>query len=308
MITTDALTRIEPAGPRAWFSSQRRHTYALSFWLLSLVVFRQPLTGLASLSFHDERSSHILLIPLISVILVFLQRKQVFRTSRYCPSLGVPLLLVAAVLWSSLKTLLSRLNNTDHLSGVASLIVLVWIAGFIVFYGTSAFKAAAFPLLFLLLMIPIPVVLAENTVSALQKGSAANCYALFHFLGVPVIRHGMQFSLPGVDIEVAQQCSGIHSALALFIAGLLLQHIFLQSAWKKAFFVLCIFPIAIFKNAVRIVTISWLGIHVNSDFFHGQLHRQGGLPFAALSMALLGLLLWALRGHRRVRALAHDVA
>jgi exosortase len=253
------------------------------------------LSSLASLSFHDERSSHILLIPVISAFLIFLQRKRVFRATRYCPSIGVPLHLVAAGLWYSLKTPLSRLNNTNHLSVVASLIVLVWIAAFILCYGTSSFKAAAFPLLFLSLMIPIPVVLADETVSLLQRGSAETCYALFRLVGVPFIRHGFQFSLPGVDIEVAEQCSGIHSGLSLFIAGLLLQYLLLQGIWKKAFFTLCIFPIAIFKNGVRIVTIAWLGIHVNPDFFHGQLHRQGGLPFSILAIALLGLLLWLLR-------------
>jgi hypothetical protein len=34
---------------------------------------------------------------------------------------------------------------------------------------------------------------------------------------------------------------------------------------------------------------------VNADFFHGQLHKQGGLPFAALAMLMLGILLWLLR-------------
>jgi exosortase/archaeosortase family protein len=114
-------------------------------------------------------------------------------------------------------------------------------------------------------------------------------------MGVPVIRHGFLFSLPGADIEVAEECSGIHSGLSLFIAGLLAEHILLQGYWKKACLVLCIFPIAIFKNAVRIVTIAWLGIHVNPDFFHGQLHRQGGLPFSLLSLALLAVLIWLLR-------------
>ena len=150
-------------------------------------------------------------------------------------------------------------------------------------------------MLFLLLMVPLPLDVLQYTVTALQRGSAATCYWLFRLVGVPVIRHGFKFSLPGVDIEVAEQCSGIHSALSLFIAGLLLQHILLEDSWKKVCFSLCIFPIAMFKNAVRIVTIAWLGIHVNPDFFHGQLHRQGGLPFSALAIALLGLLLWLFR-------------
>jgi exosortase len=194
---------------------------------------------------------------------------------------------------------LSSLNNTDHntdrLSADAALIVLAWIAMFIFFYGASSFKAAAFPLLFLILMSPLPVAAAEHIVSALQKGSAVTCYALFRLMGVPVIRHGFLFSLPGVDIEVAEQCSGIHSGLSLFIAGLLAEHVLLQGYWRKACFILCIVPVAILKNAVRIVTIAWLGIHVNPDFFHGALHRQGGLPFSLLSLAMLAVLLWLLR-------------
>lgn len=290
MNTTNATGKTDPAGRPA------AHAYALSFGLLSLLLFRQPLSSLANLSFHDERSSHVLLIPLISALLIVLRRTRIFRAPRYCPYLGVPLLFITAVLWFSLKNPLSHLNTTDRLSVDASLIVLVWIATFILFYGTGSLKAAAFPLLFLLLMIPIPVVLAENTVLFLQKGSAEACSALFRLAGVPFIRHGFRFSLPGVDIEVAEQCSGIHSALSLFIAGLLLQHFLLHGAWKKALFILSIFPVAIFKNAVRIVTIAWLGIHVNSDFFHGQLHRRGGLPFSILAIALLGLVLWLLRG------------
>jgi exosortase len=293
--TTDEPLRTERKGLERWFSSLAAHVFAASIWLLSLALFRQPLRGMASLSFHDERASHILLIPCISAFLIFLQRKRVFGAIRYCPSIGLPLLIIAAVLWYSLRTRLYHLTNTDHLSVLASLIVMVWIAAFILCYGVSAFRVAAFPLLFLLLMIPIPVAVGEYTVSVLQKGSADACYGLFRIIGIPFIRHGFQFSLPGVDIEVAEQCSGIHSAVSLFIAGLLLQHLLLKGAWRKICFTLCIFPIAIFKNAVRIVTISWLGIHLSPSFFHGQLHRQGGLPFAVLAVALLGLLLWVLR-------------
>jgi len=280
---------------RLWLSGRWPHSYAIIFGLLSLWLFRQTLSGLASLSFHDELASHILLIPLISAFLIYLARERIFRTHRYCPSAGVPLLLTAAVLRYSLKAPLSSLNNTDRLSADAALVVLAWIAMFILFYGIGSFKAAAFPLLFLLLMSPLPVVVAEHIVSILQTGSAATCYALFHLIGVPVIRHGFRFSLPGVDIEVAEQCSGIHSGVSLFIAGLLAQNLLLADNWKRVCFILCIFPIAIFKNAVRIVTIAWLGIHVNSGFFHGSLHRQGGLPFSLLSLVMMAVLLWLLR-------------
>jgi exosortase len=291
------MTKTERQKPAWWLWLSRRapHAYALILWLMSLVLFRRTLSSLVSLSFHDELASHILLIPVISAFLIYLERKRIFRTPRYCPSIGVPILVLAVILWCTLNSLLFALSNTDRLSAAASLIVLAWIAIFILSYGTASFKAAAFPLLFLLLMTPLPFVLAGRIAVVLQKGSADTCYALFRLVGVPVIRHGFLFSLPGVDIEVAEQCSGIHSGLSLFIVGLLAEHALLRDRWKKACFVLCIFPIAIFKNAVRIVTIAWLGIHVNPAFFHGPLHRQGGLPFSLLSLAMMAILIWLLR-------------
>jgi exosortase len=281
--------------PAQWSSKWTAHASALAFWLVSLILFRQPLSTLASLSFHDENSSHILLIPLISALLIFLKRKRVFRAPRNCPSVGVPLLLIAAALWYGLKNPHTHLQDPDRLSLMASLLVLVWIGTFILCYGTGAFQAAAFPMLFLVLMIPLPAVVLQYLVTMLQRGSAATSYGLFRGIGVPVIRHGFRFSLPGIDIEIAEQCSGIHSALSLFIGGLLLQHVLLDGTWRKVCFILCILPVAMLKNAVRIVTIAWLGIHVNADFFHGQLHRQGGLPFSFLAVAMLGLLLWLLK-------------
>ncbi len=278
-----------------WVSERAPHSYALIFWLLSLVMFAKPLSSLASLSFHDQLASHILVIPLISAFLIYMERKRIFRTLRYSPAVGVPLLLAALVLWFGLKTSLSSLGSTDRLSVVAVVIVLVWTAGFMLFYGTASFKAAAFPLLFLFLMSPLPVVVSDHLIALLQKGSAGTCYALFRVIGVPVIRNGFQFTLPGVQIEVAEQCSGIHSGLSLFIAGLLAEYILLAGLWKRVCFTLFIFPIAIFKNAVRIVTIAWLGIHVNPNFFQGPLHRQGGLPFSFLALALMAALLWLLR-------------
>ncbi len=169
------------------------------------------------------------------------------------------------------------------------------MAIFVLCYGISSFKAALFPLLYLILMIPLPLTVTAHLISFLQKESADVSYALFRLIGVPVLRHGFRFSLPGLDIDVAPQCSGIHSAMALFIAGLLAAHFLLQGTWKKVCFVLCIFPIAIFKNAVRIVTIAWIGIHVNPAVFQSRLHRQGGLPFSLVAFALMAALLWLLR-------------
>ena len=267
----------------------------LLFSVLSLVVFGRYLDALLRLSLRDDRYSHVLLIPIMGAGLVYLQRRRVFTSPRYCPSKGVPLLVVAVTLFCLAQTKFSTLNPNDHLSVVMLAIVLVWMAGFILCYGAQSFRAALFPLLFLLLMIPIPTLALDKIVVALQQGSAVMTYALFKLLGVPVLWQHFKFLLPGVEIEIAQECSGIRSSLALFITSILAGHMFLQSNWRKVIFSLFTVPVVIFKNAVRIVTISCLGVYVDPGFLHGKLHRYGGLPFSLVSLAILLPLLFALQ-------------
>ena len=94
---------------------------------------------------------------------------------------------------------------------------------------------------------------------------------------------------------MAQQCSGIHSALSLLITTLPAANVLLRSAWKRTFLVLSVLPVAILKNAIRIVSIAWLGMNVDPAVFEGPLHRQGGLLFSLLALGMMAILVWLLR-------------
>src|SRR2546427_8743002 len=54
----------------------------------------------------------------------------------------------------------------------------------------------------------VPDVLLNRVIFWLQTGSAEVTDALFQLVGVPVFRTGFVFALPGVTIEIAQECSG----------------------------------------------------------------------------------------------------
>jgi exosortase len=286
------------------------HLWFVCFSVLALVTFWAPLGTLVSVSLQDDRYSHVLLIPIISASLVYLERRAVFSSPRYCLSIGAPLLAGGVAFFSFAQTRLFTVNPIDHLSIVVLAIVLVWMAGFVLCYGTRSFRGALFPLLFLLLMIPMPAVALDNTVLALQKGSAVMTYALYKLFGVPVLWRHFKFLLPGVEIEIAKECSGIRSSLALFITSLLAGHVFLQSGWRRLFFSLFTIPVVIFKNAVRIATISCLGVYVDPAFLHGTLHRYGGLPFSLVSLAILvPLLLMLQKGeYRRSQSVAAEAS
>ena len=281
------------------------HFFYLAFWLLSIGTFWGPLRELLSLSLHDDRYSHLVVIPLISACLIYWNRREIFRPTAFELKIGIPLVLVAVGFgwWFSLR-LLSAPNDYGR-SFVILAVLFAWVAGFLLCHGVRALRPARFPLLFLLLMIPLPGVLMEKIVLMLQVGTSGLIYALFRLAGTPLFRQGFTFELPGVGIVIAQESSSINSAWALFITGLLLGHFFLRSFRAKACLSLLTVPIAIFTNAVRIVTVWFLATHVNIDFMYGNLHRHGGIFFSLISLFLLLFSLWMLRklesraGHAR---------
>jgi exosortase len=182
-------------------------------------------------------------------------------------------------------------------------VALLLTAEFVLCFGGRALWVAIFPFLFLFLIVPLPPELMDKAVLGLQKGSADMSYGLFKLIGMPVFRDGFQFSLPGVDIEVAAECSGIRSSLSLFLSSLLVGHLTLRSGWIRVVFSLLTIPVVIFKNAVRIVTISSLGVYVDRGFLHGNLHKYGGLPFSLLAIAILFLVLISLKRAEGDRAM-----
>ena len=272
----------------------RRHLAFLFFLVLSLMAFHGPLHSLIRLSLADDRYSFNLAIPLLSVFLISL-KGQALASGRYGLGAGVPLVLVGASIAVPAAAWRPSFDPVVSLSVMVLALVLVWIGLFIACYGTQAFVVFIFPLCFLLWTVPIPQIALDSLSGLLQAGSANAVYFLIKLTGVPVLRHGFTFTLPGLDIEIERQCSGMRAALALLITGSVAAYALLRSRWGRACWMLAIVPVAVVKNAMRIVTISYLGIYVNQDFLHGQLHRNGGLPFAIVAIVMLVPLLVLLR-------------
>ena len=265
----------------------RRHAAFGLFWIASLAVFWKAIGTLVVYSLHHESSSHIVLIPLVSAYLLFTERKQIVSAARPSAAAGIGLIVVGAFLyWLTIRGSLPEQGNVQ-LSAASLALVLVWIGGFLWSYGWASARAAMFPLLFLLLMVPLPDRALSFAIHLLQQGSTEVTYFLFKMVGVPVLREGFVLSVPTVTIEVASECSGIRSSVALFITCLLASHFYLRTPWKVLVFLLLVFPLAVIKNGVRIVTLTLLSIYVDPSFLHGDLHRDGGFVFFGLALLLL---------------------
>lgn len=263
----------------------------LSFAVLgvaSVVLFWRTLRELAALALSADAYSYILLIPVISAFVLYLERRKVFAGIRTYRSPAVLALLAGSLAMYGLFALDLINPPADYLLSIRVVsMLLVWVAAFALCYGPPALAAARFPLLLLLLLVPIPLNWMEKIVTALQWGAAEATYALFQLAGVPMFRVGVNFELPVVGIEIARECSSIHSACALFVAGLLVGHLFLRSLGAKICLTLMTLPIAMFTNAVRIVTLWFLATKVDIGFLYGNLHRNGGILFSLAALSIL---------------------
>ena len=277
-------------------SSTRWRVLAFSVFTVALVIAsRDSLVALVRLSMSDETFSYMPLIPVVAGYLLFLERKHVFSEIQNAFFWG-PLLVGFGVFLFIVGIPLGEGGVwRDQLSLTALAALVVWQGGFLSLFGVQTFRKASFHLLFLLFLVPIPSFLLNEIVQLLQRASTEVASVLFQLTGVPILRNGFTFELPGLSVVVAEQCCGIRSSLSLFILAVLVARLSLRSPWRRCLLILSVLPITIFKNALRILTLSLLGAYVDQRILGSVLHRMGGIPFFVLAVLIFGCVLWFLR-------------
>lgn len=269
------------------------------FSVLTIILFYGPLREILDLSFKSELYSHIILIPLISGYFFYVRRKSLLAEVSTSFLLGTAIAVIGIIIYFIGLYQGMKLNPNDHLALMIFSAVTFWMGGFVLLYGTRAFRVAAFPLLFLFFLTPIPSALIEMIILILQIGSTEVTHLFFRLTGVPVLREGFAFHLPGLSIEVGKQCSGIRSSIALVLTSIIAGQIFLETRWKRLLLVLSVFPITVFKNGLRIVTLTLLGTYVDPRILGSELHKSGGIPFFFVALVLLAPVLWTSGGQKR---------
>lgn len=261
----------------------------------SIAVWWQPLVSTLKLALGSDAYTHILLIAPLSVALIYFERSGV----PYVPSrrgwAGWVLLSVALLL----RALTAASFNAAPADILLSLsvfgLVLWWIGSAVLSFGPGIFRSRLFPLCFLFLIVPVPTGVVNWITQILQYQSAVGATLLFRIAQVPVTRDGLIISIPGLDLEVARECSSIRSSTMLIVITLVLAHLFLQSRWRKVFLLAASLPLAVVKNAIRIFSIAELGTRVDPAYLDGKLHHNGGILFLALAVMMIVVLLWVLR-------------
>jgi exosortase C (VPDSG-CTERM-specific) len=288
----------------AWKELSQAQRRRLTAWAVCVgvlaLLFARPLVGLVSLANQNSLHSHVVLVPFITAYLLIIQRRTLpstYNTSisgcalMACGGLAA---VVAANVWAA------ALSFNDYVAVMTAAFVSFIAAGGFLFLGARWMSAAAFPLAFLVFMIPLPdaVALWLERVSVLASAEVASWF--LNLSGTLMIREGTIFELPGITLRVTEECSGIRSSWVLFITSILASHVMLEDRWRRLVLVGFVLPLAIVRNAFRIFVIAQLCIQIGPYMINSIIHRRGGPFFFALSLIPLFLvLIWLWRGERR---------
>lgn len=261
----------------------------------SLIAGGRPLLSTLMMARQNDQYTHILLILPISLVLIFLDWPSLKGGS--APNIRAgSAFLVVAVLVATLASLQSRALSPDvQLSIRMFALVLFWIGSCILCLGSRVARALIFPLCFLFWLIPFPPAVLREVVTLLQQGSAATAHWLFTAAGVPVSQDGVALNIPGLTVEVSQECSSIRSSSMLLVTTMVLAQALLRSPWRKALVIAVAVPLSVAKNGLRIFTISMLGTRVDPGYLTGRLHHQGGIIFFAVALTIVFGLISLLR-------------
>lgn len=265
------------------------------YLVLLTLLFIRPLTRLMLYAAQSDLYSYILLVPLITGYLLFVQRKRpspAYRSSIAgivtAGGIGIAA-LAAGIAWRD------RLSVNDGLSVLAFAFVSFVLAGGFLFLGSKWIAFKIFPITFLIFMVPLPDAALNWLEQASMLASAEAAALYFNVTGTTFVRYGTVFELPGIVLRVAQECSGIRSSWVLFMSSLLASHLFLRTRWRRIALIAFVIPLGILRNGFRILVIGLLCIHVGPHMIDSTIHHQGGPLFFALSLLPFTLVLWWLR-------------
>lgn len=233
--------------------------------LAAVVMYNRTLAYFAEAWRSESQYSLAWLVPFVSGYFVWKKWPQVRSTPGSPTGWGLGLIATALVMHLG-GTLLD-------VSGPSSISLLLYIAGCCLYlHGPGLVRTLAFPLAYLIFAVPIPGGVTDAVGFPMQLWASGASAAVLRSAGLSVVRNGVNLSVGGFDLQVAEACSGMSSLVALTgVAALFAYLTDLRPAQKWALFSLAV-PIALAANVVRIAAVALAGCLWGPDFAAGVFH------------------------------------
>ena len=266
----------------SWMRGASRHSLFGVALIAALVaaLYHRVLGNLVIDWSQNPENSHGFLVPIFAAYLVW-SRRAAIRETKLTPTWSG----VAVVVLGLSVLLLGDLGANLFLSRISFVILLTGLV--VCFGGWTLTNQVRFPLLVLLIAIPIPALLLNHVTLPLQTLASQAASQLLALLGVPVLREGNIIQLSTMRLEVAEACSGIRSLVSLLATAIFYGYFAEKSNLRRLLLVLFSVPIAIADNSLRIVGTGLCVEHWDPDKAMGFFHEFSGWVMFLFSLACL---------------------
>jgi exosortase A len=243
---------------------------------LVVLLFRDSFASMASL-WELSSYQHAWIVAPMSLLLLWMGRAEFASRQLQGSWAGVAALAVLAFVWLGAQA--AAVQAIEHLAIVSMIPAFV-----LAVLGWPAFRAVAFPVLFLYAAVPV----GEEITPFLMEATADTSERLLRLLGVPVLRQGMFFMLPGGSFEVAEICAGLRYLVAGTVTALLFAYLNFNGWRKRILFTLFAAVSFVFANGLRAFITMLVASATNGRLLGGTDHVYFGMVlFAALLLVLL---------------------
>lgn len=262
---------------------RRARTVKDLFLIAGLIIWCLPaILALAEQSWQTETGS---LSPVVMALGLWTlwQTLRTSQTSRSQVPAGLAILAIMLLLPLHLAGAILDMSALLGLTAWAGLCVV-----FTASQGLARTKEAAFALLFIGLIIPLPYSLSLPMTLRLREAIADWATDVAWLAGMDVALDRDTIIIGGYELAVDAACSGLNSTLSLTAIGLLYAYWSRNHGWHRMAIICCLsIPIALAANILRVVflmlLVTWTGLDVLSSYLHPL---SGIVSFMAAMMLL----------------------
>lgn len=263
----------------------------MSGWNLSLTLLAAAFVTLYASTYIDlarevwpnDEETHGPIVVAVVIWALWRVRDRLTRAaSANAPSIGAWVTLAFGLTAFGVGRLLD-ITVLEVGSQVPVLASAIWLAG-----GKPALRAAAFPLLYLLFVVPLPGTLVDALTGSLKQSVSTIAAHTLQTLDYPIARSGVLITVGQYQLLVADACSGLKSIFSLSAIGIL--YIYLmrhRSLVRNAVLASTLVPIAFCANVIRVLVLILVTYHFGDAAGQGFIHEFAGMLLFLLSITML---------------------
>jgi exosortase len=260
--------------------------------VLVVVLYAVNFAKLGSDWWSDENYSHGFIVPVVFFWMLW-QRREALANSRVVPR---PWALVIVVL--ALVQLAAGTWGAENFVAHSSLLLL--LCGITLYlFGSEVLRLVAFPIGWLLFMIPVPAIILYAITFPLQLLASRLALDVLDLLRVPALREGNVLYLANFTAGVAEACSGIRSLISILAFAVLIGHLLSMSLRSRWILAIAAVTVALSMNAARVAGTGLVGNYLGARWAEGFFHTFSGWLLFLGCLGIIGGVVYTLRVFER---------